>query len=371
MELARDELARRTLRSMWRYAELLPVDKKNVVSLDEGFTPLLKASSLERRLGAGSLSLKLELACPTGSFKDRGASLLVSKAKELGVNTLVIDSSGNAGVSLSAYSARAGLMCYVFVPAYASAGKIVQCVVGGAHVIRVEGTRRDTFEITRKAYQRYGWYYCGFQMNPFASQGAKTIAYEICEQFDWSPPDWIVFPVGTGSALIGAWKGFKELHELNWIKRVPSLVSIQPTGCAPIATAYKKHASTIEPVAEPKTVAEGLMIGNPLRGEIVLKAMEETGGCAEDVTDQDILEAGKFLAASEGIFAEPSAAASVAGTIKLLEQGRIEKGERIACILTGSGLKSPESYSRLLAKPRLIQPSLAQLETAISSFQRV
>lgn len=350
--------------NMWRYQELLPVASNNVVSLGEGFTPLLLGDRLGQNLGMKQLFFKLEYTCPTGSFKDRGSSLLLSKAREAKVATVAIDSSGNAAASLAAYSAKAGLPCYVFAPAYASIGKLTQAIANGAKIVKVEGTRRDTFEAAKMAIAKHGWYYCGFQVNPFASEGSKTIGYEICEQGAWQPPDYLVFPVGTGSGLVGCWKGLKEFCELGLVERLPSMVCIQPEGCSPIAQAFK-HGKDITPVEKAQTIAEGLMISQPLKGKSVLSALAESHGLAETVSDEEIMSAAKQLAKSEGVFVEPSSAASVAGMIKLAAHGKIGLDQKVVCILTGSGLKTLEAYSGAFPEPLTIRPTSSDIDRVV------
>jgi len=351
----------RTQRDMWRYRELLPVDPRSMVSLGEGGTPLIETDRLARKLGMSRLLLKLEYACPTGSFKDRGSSLLLSKAREVGANTVAIDSSGNAAASLAAYSARAGVSCYVFTPSYASAGKLIQAIAYRAKVVKVDGTRRETFEIAKTAIEKYGWYYCGFQVNPFASEGSKTIGYEICEQSRWETPDVLVFPVGSGSGLVGCWKGLKEAKELGLVERLPSMVCVQPEGCSPISSAFNENREIIA-VERPKTIAEGLMIAQPLKGGSVLRALEESRGFAEAPSDEEIMDAAKLLAEFEGIFVEPSAAASVAGMIKLIDVGKLHRDQSIVCVLTGIGLKTSEAYSNAFSEPITIKPKMEEIE---------
>jgi len=367
---AREIVSRRLFQSrsqfsMWRYRELLPIALNNVVSLGEGFTPLVLADRLGQSLGMKKLFLKLEYTCPTGSFKDRGSSLLLSKAREIKASTVAIDSSGNAAASLAAYSAKAGIDCYVFAPAYASVGKLTQAMANGARVVKVEGTRKDTFEAAKMAIAKHRWYYCGFQVNPFASEGSKTIGYEICEQSGWQPPDLLIFPVGTGSGLLGCWKGLKESRELDLVEKLPSMVCIQPEGCSPIATAFKQRKE-ITPVEKPQTIAEGLMIAQPLKGKSVLCALAESQGFAETVSDEEIMTAAKLLAKFEGVFIEPSAAASVAGMIKLVAQGKIDRDQKVACILTGSGLKTLETYSGAFPEPLTIKPTPSEIEKIVT-----
>ncbi|KPV61859.1 MAG: Threonine synthase [Candidatus Bathyarchaeota archaeon BA1] len=369
VEVSKPKLEARKTYSMWRYSEFLPINVHDAVTLWEGFTPLSRATSLERLVGFKNLYLKFEFLCPTGSFKDRGSSVLISKAKGLGAKEVTIDSSGNAASSISCYAARAQLRCFVFVPSYASTSKLIQIIANGATVFAVEGTRRDTYEIAKKAYENHGWYYCGFQTNPFASEGLKTIAYEICEQLNWNPPDKIVIPVGTAGNLVGCWKGLEELYKIGWIHKIPSLVCIQPEGCAPIAKAHKGKMKEVTPIDKPETVAEGLMIGSPFKGKLALKALEKTRGLAETVSDNQIIEAGKLLAKKEGVFVEPSAAASVAGIMKMVEEGQMCRDETIVCLLTGSGLKTQDFFSKFVEKPIAIKPDINELRKAIKRLK--
>jgi threonine synthase len=290
---------------------------------------------------------------------------MISRARQV-AQKVAIDSSGNAAAAVSGYAARAELDCYVFAPAYASIEKLIQSLWYGATVFAVQGTRLDTYETTKAAYQQFQWHYCGFQTNPYAIEGLKTVAYELCEQHHWQPPDYIVIPVGSGGNLIGCWKGLSELYRLNWIPQLPHLICIQPEACAPISTAYSTQRE-IKPVIKPKTIAEGLMITKPLRAQQVFKALDETKGFAETVTDQEILEASRLLARTEGIFVEPSAAVSLAGIKKLRNAGQFTSSDEIVCILTGSGLKSAKFYANRNLHPIEIAPGIQDLHTYLDS----
>ncbi|MEM2530584.1 MAG: threonine synthase [Candidatus Bathyarchaeia archaeon] len=365
--LNKASLGLRRVWSMWRYAELLPPKPENVVSLGEGFTPLIRSEGVGEVLGLRNLMLKLDFSNPTGSFKDRGASVMISMAKELGFKEAVLDSSGNAASSISAYSARLGIECFVFVPDYASEGKLLQSSAYGAKVFKIRGTRGDVYKAADYVRKRFGWYYCGFQANPFAIEGPKTIAFEILEQLDWAVPDWILFPVGTGSGILGIYKGLWEMRALGLIDRFPALACVQPEGCCPIASALKTGSEEIKPIDKPETIAEGLMIGAPLNGQRVMNAVRNTGGAGEIVSDAEIFRAGAELASFEGLFVEPSAAASLAGARKLVEGGAIDPDDTIVCVLTGSGLKTKTPYGDLSKIPTL-SPIEGELEAAIKSI---
>lgn len=347
---------------LWRYAKALPVEQRFVVSLGEGFTPLLRVEKLQQNT---NLMLKLDYMNPTGSFKDRGSTISVSMANKLQKRVLAIDSTGNAAASLSAYAAKSGMKCYVFIPSYTEAEKVVQISSSGAIVISVKGTRQDVHDLIEEAYRKFGWYYCGFMVSPYAIEGTKTIAYEICQQLLWDSPDWIVFPVGTGSGIVGCSKGLEELIKMGWITKMPKLVCIQPKTCAPISQTYLEGRSSIIPVERPETVAEGLAVGNPPKGSLVLDAIRRSGGVAETVEDDEILEAARGLAIKEGQFVEVSAAASVAGAMKLLDKGIFDKKEKVVCVMTGTGLKSIKEYAKMVPTPHLVDPTLQSLEKTL------
>jgi threonine synthase len=354
----KNELNTSKARGLWRYAKALPVRTESIVTFGEGFTPLVETKKL---VSGVKLMAKLDYVAPTSSFKDRGSTVAVSKANELKVNALAIDSTGNAAASLSAYAAKAGIPCYVFVPSSTEPEKVVQMCANGAMVVKVKGTRQDTHDVIEAAYRKYGWYYSGFMVSPYAIEGTKTTAYEICEQMNWQPPDWIVFPVGTGSGIVGCAKGLQELHRLGWIDRIPKLVCIQAEGCAPISNAHKKGANEIIPVKAPHTVAEGLAVGAPPKGGLVLEALRKTGGLAEVVNDDETIEWAKALATREGLYVEISAAPSVAGVIKLMKMGIIEQGDTVVCELTGTGLKSSREYAQIVKAPLEIEANLESL----------
>lgn len=366
--LSKEQLRHARLRGLWRYAEALPVSPRWIVTMGEGMTPLVQADRLRKH---SDLLLKADYASPTGSFKDRGSTVIVSKACELGSREIAIDSTGNAAASVSAYAARSDLRCFVFIPAHTETEKVVQISAAGATVVSVNGTRQDVHQLIEEAYRRFGWYYCGFMVSPYAIEGTKTIAYEVCEQLDWDPPDWIVFPVGTGSGIVGCFKGLQELSRLGLIRRVPKLVCVQPDGCAPISNAYSKDLDDILPVTRPDTVAEGLAVGNPPKGRLVLNAIRVTGGLASTVDDDETLGAARELAAREGQFVEVSSAASVAGAMKLIESGVIDERDRVVCELTGTGLKSSKEFARMIKPPITVEPRLEALVTSLQRQERM
>jgi len=373
-EEAKETLTRETVqgrpKGVWRYFELLPLEKsRNIVTLGEGGTPLLKCERLGQELGLQKLYVKDETRNPTASFKDRAMTIGVSKAVEFNARTVVTASTGNAAASLSALSARAGLKCYAFVHENAPLGKLAQLACTGAEVIRVrnvETAEDPVVKMMKLAVDRYGWYPCPSfgPFNPYQFEGGKTIAYEIAEQLEWNSPDWVVIPIGGGGLLGANWKGFVEAETLGMVNGKPRIAGIQPEGCAPVVRAFKEGVDPlgIEPWANPNTVAGGLKDPIPWDGDAALKSMRDSGGVAEAVTDEEILEAQGLLARTEGIFAEPSGVASIAGLIKLAKAGVIKPDERIVAEVTGSGLKDPASVSQRFPEPAIVSPEIARFE---------
>ncbi|MCD6164689.1 MAG: threonine synthase, partial [Candidatus Odinarchaeota archaeon] len=349
-------LARRSF-NMWRYKEFLPVvDESKIVSIGEGGTPLIRSEKLAEELGLKFLYLKLDCCNPTGSFKDRGASAAISRALELGVKTIVGYSTGNAGVAQAAYAARAGLESVIFVHKTASLGKLVQAMLHGSLVVRVDGTFEDAANLAKQCSKEFGWMFNGGVVNPARHHGKKTIAYEICEQLSWNVPDMYIQSVGVGTASIGAYKGFKEFYDLGWINEIPRIVCVQAEGCAPMVDAFKNNREEVVPVKDPKTVASAIAVGNPAGWPLLRKAVLETNGIVDSVSDDEILKAEKLLAKLEGIFAEPAAAAPIALLKNLRENGEIDKDTRVVCMISGHGLKALKTATELVGEIPQIPP---------------
>jgi len=317
--------------TLWRYVAVLPIRRgEDIVSLGEGWTPLVP---LEPQ--SSGIYVKLEFTNPTGSFKDRGASVLVSKLKELGVREVVEDSSGNAGAALAAYCARAGIDCHIYAPAYTSPGKLRQIPAYGADLVLVEGSRKDTAQAVLAAASKT--YYASHVYNPLYLEGTKTVAYELWEQLGWRVPRVVVMPIGHGGMLLGIYKGFSELLHAGYIGSLPRLVGVQARACAPLAEAFQRGASEPVPVEEGATAAEGIKIVEPVRGVEILAAIRQTGGACLAVSEEEIEEAGSELG-RRGFYVEPTSAAALAGFERLRSQGPME--EKTVIILTGSGLKA-------------------------------
>lgn len=369
------ELLSRRERGVWRYKELLPInDTKNIVTLGEGGTPLVHARRLAQKLDLQTLWLLDDTRNPSGSFKDRPMTVGISKAVELGYTTVVSASSGNAAAALSAYSAKAGLECITFVPEMASAAKLAQLTNYGAKVVRVRGLRLGedpTVRLLKEACDRYRWYPCPSfgSMNAYQAEGPKTMAYEIAEQLGWGTPALIYVPVGAGGALTGNWKGFVDLKELDFIKELPTMMAVQSTGCAPLVRAFEQgiDPSRIVPWERPDSIATGLMDPFPWDGDYALKALKESNGKALAVTNEDILDAQRLLAKTEGIFAEPSGVTSLAGLVKQLSSNSIEKSDSILVEITGNGLKDPNVAIMSMPEIPVIDGSIQELERILSS----
>ena len=319
--------------------------------MGEGGTRLLRCRNLERELGVGEIYVKYEGDNPTGSFKDRGMTVGVTKAVEAGARTTICASTGNTSSSLAAYSARAGLECVVLVPAGKIAlGKLSQAIIHGARVLAVRGSFDDCLRIVRMLSRDRRFYLLN-SINPFRLEGQKTAAYEIYEQLSGAVPDKLIIPVGNAGNIVAYWKGFGELKSLGLIEELPSFVGVQAAGAAPIYKAYVEGAEEIKPIKDVETVATAIRIGNPVNWKRALKAIRETGGLAAAVSDAEILEAQRLLASREGIFAEPAGAAPIAFLIKASREGLVERDERVVCIATGHGLKDPDIVVKTFEKP--------------------
>ena len=336
--LDRDQLEGQTL---WRYHAMLPVQSPaGVVSLGEGMTPLLRAERLGKRLGLNHLYIKDESLNPTGSFKARGLALAIARAAELGVTRVAIPSAGNAGGATAAYAARAGLESYVFMPRDVPRAFIVECQINGAHVELVDGLITDAGRRVAAGRDEYGWFDLSTLKEPYRVEGKKTMGYEIAEQFDWELPQVIIYPTGGGTGLIGMWKSFDEMEALGWIdSHRPRMVSVQAAGCAPIVRAFESGATHAEPWQNAATMAAGLRVPSAVGDALMLRALRESEGTAIAVSEAEILWGVKEIGQSEGLFVCPEGGAALAGLRRLVEQGWIDRDERVVLFNTGSGLK--------------------------------
>ena len=339
-KISRDDLTCREA-SLWRYFELLPVrNRGNIVTLGEGWTPLTPTKRLGDRLGLRNLWIKDEGIIPTGSFKARGLSVAISKAKELGIRKVAIPSAGNAAGAVAAYGARAGMEVYVFMPEDVPRVNIVECQVTGANVNLVKGLITDAGRIMASKESDMGWFNFSTLREPYRVEGKKTMGIEVAEQMGWKLPDVIIYPTGGGTGIIGMWKAFDELEELGWIRSErPRMVSVQSEGCAPIPKAFKEGREESEYWEGAKTIADGLRVPKALGDFLILRAVRESGGTALAVSDSEILESVRLIAKNEGIFACPEGAATHAALRRLVEERWIDRDEKVVLFNTGSGLK--------------------------------
>lgn len=350
-------------KNLWRYKELLPLDGEQTCGLNSGFTPLIRARNLEKALGVKELYIKDDSVChPTLSFKDRVVSVALSKAKEFGFNTVACASTGNLANSVAAQAAVAGLKRYIFIPADLELGKVVGALIYNPILVAVEGNYDQVNRLCSEIATIYKWAFVNINIRPYYAEGSKTYGYEIAEQLGWKAPKHIIVPCAGGSLITKIWKGLKEFKTLGLIDKLETKIyAAQATGCSPIVTAIKENAEIIKPI-KPNTIAKSLAIGNPADGVYALATVKETGGWAEDVSDDEIVEAIKLLAATEGIFTETAGGVTLGVAKKLIEQGRIPKDESIVVSITGNGLKTQEAVVEKIGKPIKIKPNIASFE---------
>jgi threonine synthase len=339
------------------------MDNSNIISLGEGGTRLHKCDKLSKILGVNNLYAKDETSNPTGTFKDRPASVGISKALEFKVKIIVIASDANAAPATAAYATIAGMKCFAFLPHYMSRERITQTILYGGNVIIVNGDINQCIDLAIKVQKRYGWHHLttATSVNPYQLEGSKTIAYEISEQLEWNVPNWVIVPVGGGGLLTANWKGFKEFFDLGLIDGLPKIVGVQASECAPLVKAYRENTDIKRWEKKPNTIAIPIAVPLPLDGYTALAAIKESKGTAVAVSDEEILEAQKLLAKTEAIIAEPAGVVTLAGTKKLLEEGVIGKDDTITFEVTGTGFKDLGFITKTLKKPPQIEPGIKNL----------
>jgi threonine synthase len=338
------------------YRQHLPVNENTpIITLHEGNTPLIKADNLSKEIAPNlnlQIYLKYEGLNPTGSFKDRGMTMAISKAKENGKEAVICASTGNTSASAAAYAAKAGMRVYVLLPKGAVAiGKLSQAMVYGAKIIAVMGNFDDALEIVREIGEKYPVEVVN-SVNPYRIEGQKTAAFEICDYLE-EAPDFHFIPVGNAGNITAYWKGYKEYHQLGKVKKLPRMIGWQAEGAAPIVKGF--------PIKNPQTIATAIKIGNPYSWQPALQAARESNGFIDAVSDDEILYAYKLVASTEGVFCEPASAASVAGVIKSVKKGLFKGGEVITCTLTGNGLKDPDTVIKASEKPIELPPNLEEI----------
>jgi threonine synthase len=365
------EVIEKRERTLWRYRELLPIDGDPQVGLDSGFTPLLKADNLAKELGVDTLYVKDDTVVhPTLSFKDRVVAVALTKAKEFGFDTVACASTGNLAHSVSAQGAKAGFRRFIFIPASLESSKIIASLVYEPCLIAVDGNYDDVNRLCSEIASKYRWAFVNINIRPFYSEGSKTYGFEIIEQLGWKTPDNIVVPCASGSLLSKIWKSFKEFMDIGIIKELKTKVfAAQATTCSPVSTAIKQGSDIIKPVKpDLHSISKSLAIGNPAEGYDAVKAVNESGGYGEDVSDEEVVEAMKLLAKTEGIFTETAGGVTLAVTKKLIEKGKIERNKITVVCITGNGLKTQEALNGKTGTPHYIKPSLASFEEALGKI---
>ncbi len=367
-------------RSIWRYTPLLPIDPLTLVGLHKGrqpihplssvgWTPLYRSPRLAEGVGLAEVYVKNDGLLPSASFKDRASAVAVLKALELDAAVISAASTGNAAASLATLSASLRIKNIIFVPATAPQAKIAQLLVYGAHVLAVDGTYDEAFELCLAASKKYGWYNRNTAYNPYMTEGKKTASYEICEQLGWQVPDRIFVGVGDGCIIGGLHKGFKDMLALGWIDRMPRLMGVQAAGSAALYTAWTQQTDPLKmtPI-EAHTIADSISAGLPRDRIKAMRAVVETDGAFVSVTDQEILSSIPILARDAGVFAEPAGAASYAGLVKAVSLGMVATHESAVVLVTGNGLKDVTSAIKSVGQPTVIKPSLAEVETAVETL---
>ncbi len=352
--------------TLWRYADLLPVEPNAAVDLGTGFTPLVRADRLAAELGLREVWVKNDTRNPTNSFKDRVVAVAMSKALEFGFKVLACASTGNLANSVAAHAAHAGLRSYVFIPSNLEQGKVVTTAVYGGNLVAIEGNYDDVNRLCAELVGTYPWAFVNVNMRPYYAEGSKTLAFETAEQLGWQAPDHVIVPAASGSLLTKVLKGFRELHEVGLLDGEPStrVSGAQALGCSPIAKAYLDASDTIRPV-KPDTIAKSLAIGNPADGYFALDAVRTTGGGFGAVSDGEIVEGMQLLARTEGIFAETAGGVTVATLQRLAADGVVRPDERVVVYITGHGLKTLDAVATVARPTATIKPTLDAFHDAL------
>lgn len=360
--ISRDIIEKRD-QNIWRYKELLPIDKDPTVGLEVGYTPLIRAHHLGKALGVSEIYVKNDAVCyPTLSFKDRVVSVALSKAKEFGFDTAACASTGNLANAVAALTTAANLKNYIFIPYDLEQAKIIGTTVYGANVIAIKGAYDDVNRLCSEVAGKFGWAFVNINMRPYYAEGSKSLAFEVMEQLGWRAPKHMVVPMASGSLLTKVWKAIREFEMMGLVKENGTKIyGAQAKGCSPITTAFKNKWEIFKPV-KPNTIAKSLAIGTPADGFYAMQVMNESGGWGEDVTDQEIIEGIKLLASTEGIYTETAGGVTIAVTKKLIEQGVLPKDESIVVSITGNGLKTQEAIVDDVSEPHVIDANLEEFE---------
>ena len=354
---------------MWRYRELLPIDGDPVTGFDTGFTPLMKAQNLAKAWGVKEIYLKDDsVNHPTLSFKDRVVAVAITKAKEFGFDTVACASTGNLANSVAAQAARAGMKRFIFTPSDLELSKTINSLIYQPNLVTVDGNYDEVNRLCSEVANKYQWAFVNINIRPFYGEGSKSLGFEIVEQLGWKTPSNVVVPNASGSLMTKIWKAFKELEKIGLVPPVKTKVfAAQATGCNPIAAAIKEGSDIVRPV-KPKTIAKSLAIGNPADGYYAVKVTRDTGGFGADSSDQEIVDAIKLLAETEGVFAETAGGVTVSAAKKLIDAGKIPKDETLVICITGNGLKTTEAVIDHLKRPTPIKPNIDSFEELLKEI---
>ncbi len=352
--------------SLWRFIDLLPVEGEATVGLDSGYTPLVHAKNLGAHLGLDELYIKNDTVNhPTLSFKDRVVAVALTRAREMGFETVACASTGNLANAVAAQAAHAGMRCFVFIPANLESGKVLGNLIYRPTVVEVEGNYDDVNRLCSEIATKYPWAFVNVNIRPYYAEGSKSLAFETAEQLGWKAPDQVVIPIASGSLLTKIWKGLNEMHQLGLIDPVTTkLHGAQAEGCSPVATAFKRGVDFFKPV-KPNTIAKSLAIGNPADGYYAIRATHESAGSMEFVSDDEIVDGIKLLAQTEGIFAETAGGVTIGVLKKLVKNGLIKKGDVTVAYVTGNGLKTQEAVEEFVGRPIRILPKLQSFEEGV------
>lgn len=356
-------------KNIWRYAELLPIDNEPTIGAQVGYTPLVKADNLGKALGHSNLYVKNDAVCfPTLSFKDRVVSVALSKSKEFGFDTVSCASTGNLANAVSSLASSGNLKSFIFIPYDLEESKVINSVIYGTNLVGIKGAYDDVNRLCSEIAGKYNWAFVNINMRPYYSEGSKSYAFEIMEQLGWKAPANIVVPMASGSLLTKVWKAIKEFELLGLIEPANTrMYGAQATGCSPISTAFKNGWEIFKPV-KPDTIAKSLAIGTPADGVYAMSVINESGGHAEDVSDQEIVEGIKLLAETEGIYTETAGGVTVAVTKKLIDQGKLPTDELTVISITGNGLKTQDAIINSVKKPEVIEPNIDNFEELYNSL---
>ena len=363
--LTKEKLAARDDRSMWRYRELLPIEETTEnTPLRVGWSPLYEADVLAKELGIKKLYVKDDGLNPTASLKDRASAMAVAKAREAGAKVIACSSTGNAASSLAGNAAAAGIKTYIFVPSRAPKGKVAQLMTFGATVVSVQGSYEETFNLSKQAIDKWGWYNRNAAINPYLSEGKKTVGLEIMEQLNWEVPDYIAISVGDGCTIAGLWKGLKDLYAIGFIDKLPRLISAQAEGCCPLNRAIANNEEWYP--MEENTLADSIAVGVPRNATKALMAIRESNGLVVNVSDTEIMAAQKLLGRTCGVFGEPAGVTGAAGLRKLCEEGKIPADATVVSVVTGNGLKDVANAIAACGEPISIPSDMELLLKAFA-----